>query len=506
MADESGPTLDLERESEIRSLGERLREWGFPGATIGDFSGKPGQETARAEDFCLVMDATSDGSPLGAVVRLFLMGFPARRSYIERSLGSDLTNGLISMGLVCSQDDRLKASVQIISTGQLMFASDPPTLSRWSDYVMGPADSSITLANMTVRTPVEQSLDLGCGCGVHALLAAEHSARVIALDKNPRAIMYSRFNALLNDIDNVDARVGDMFAPIDGGPFGLVVTNPPFVISPETTFTYRDSSEMSDGVTRTIATSVGSILQPGGYCSMICDWVHLRDVDWQERIRSWFAGADCDVWVIRSAEYDPRAYASNWIGHSQDGTIDERHELFSRWLDYYRENDIEQIDSGLMIVRKRDGGSPWFEVREAPGRMLGPCGDSIRRFFAIQDWLQDLGGTEGLMNTTLKVSPYAQLSQSFSATERGWVTRRSTLRVNSGLAYEGEMETAVAEALPAFNGRRTVGVILGKLAEALDSDLEELRPSLLRVVRAMLEQGVLDPARMPDSEVIERKS
>ena len=50
----------------------------------------------------------------------------------------------------------------------------------------------------------------------------------------------------------------------------------------------------------------------------------------------------------------------------------------------------------------------------------------------------------------------------------------------------------VVEVLPAFNGERTVGIILARLTEVVELDLDELTPSMLRVVRAMLEQGVLD--------------
>ena len=41
----------------------------------------------------------------------------------------------------------------------------------------------------------------------------------------------------------------------------------------------------------------------------------------------------------------PEAYASNWIGHTEIGSVDHRLESYSRWLDYYRSESIVQIDA-----------------------------------------------------------------------------------------------------------------------------------------------------------------
>jgi methylase of polypeptide subunit release factors len=101
------------------------------------------------------------------------------------------------------------------------------------DYVMGVSPSSLVLAGMTVRRKNESTLDVGPGCGIQAILAATHSDRVVGVDCNPRAIGLARFNEGLNGIHNVEFREGDMFAPVRGETFDLIVSNPPFIISPE---------------------------------------------------------------------------------------------------------------------------------------------------------------------------------------------------------------------------------------------------------------------------------
>ena len=65
------------------------------------------------------------------------------------------------------------------------------------------------------------------------MLTVSHSERVLAMDVNPRALDFARFNARLNGISNVEFIEGDLFGSLEGEKFDLVVSNPPFVISPE---------------------------------------------------------------------------------------------------------------------------------------------------------------------------------------------------------------------------------------------------------------------------------
>ncbi len=72
-------------------------------------------------------------------------------------------------------------------------------------------------------------LDLGTGSGVGALFAARRGFRVVAVDVNPEAVRCARVNALLHHLeDRIEARQGDLFAPVAGERFDLVLFNPPF--------------------------------------------------------------------------------------------------------------------------------------------------------------------------------------------------------------------------------------------------------------------------------------
>jgi HemK-related putative methylase len=80
------------------------------------------------------------------------------------------------------------------------------------------------------RTEGSRALDLGTGSGVGAVFAARRGHhQVTAVDLNPEAVRCARLNALLNGLeDRIEVREGDLFAPVAGETFDLILFNPPF--------------------------------------------------------------------------------------------------------------------------------------------------------------------------------------------------------------------------------------------------------------------------------------
>ncbi len=74
-----------------------------------------------------------------------------------------------------------------------------------------------------------RALDMGTGSGVGAVFAARAGYQVVAVDINPEAVRCAGINVLLNRLEaQVDVRHGDLFAPVAGESFDLVLFNPPF--------------------------------------------------------------------------------------------------------------------------------------------------------------------------------------------------------------------------------------------------------------------------------------
>ena len=74
-------------------------------------------------------------------------------------------------------------------------------------------------------------LDLCSGSGILGLTAARLGARATAVDLSRRAVLNARLNARLNGLDLTVLR-GDLFAPVEGRRFDLIVSNPPYIPAP----------------------------------------------------------------------------------------------------------------------------------------------------------------------------------------------------------------------------------------------------------------------------------
>lgn len=78
--------------------------------------------------------------------------------------------------------------------------------------------------------PATRVLDLGTGCGALAVAAARAGAgTVLATDVVADAVRCARLNVLLNRVEGrVEVRHGDLWTPVAGERFDLVLCNPPF--------------------------------------------------------------------------------------------------------------------------------------------------------------------------------------------------------------------------------------------------------------------------------------
>ena len=116
--------------------------------------------------------------------------------------------------------------------------------------------------------PKSKVLDLGTGSGVAAIAAARGGSAVTAVDINPEAVRCTRINALLNDVEcRVDARQGDLFEPVAGERFDVVLFNPPYYRG--TPRNYLDFAWRSPDVIERFALELGAHLMPGGHALLV---------------------------------------------------------------------------------------------------------------------------------------------------------------------------------------------------------------------------------------------
>lgn len=115
------------------------------------------------------------------------------------------------------------------------------------DQVYEPGEDSFLLADNLNVKKCEQVLDLGTGCGLQAIHAAKQGGSVVATDINPKAIECAKKNATDN-YETIDFREGDLFSPVQGERFDVIIFNPPYLQKEEEPKDWIDYSYSSSEV------------------------------------------------------------------------------------------------------------------------------------------------------------------------------------------------------------------------------------------------------------------
>ena len=180
-----------------------------------------------------------DDSAVATLIRLFALGLPVGVRQVDRALAGWDTARLAAAGLVQVDRSRARAAYDLRPYGddhhQWWIASDLSEVMTGEplpvDHVLGIGGASMTLASWTPRRRVARALDLGTGCGVQSLHLTAHAGEIVATDTSQRALEIAAWNARLNGAQ-WELRRGDLFKPVAGQRFDLIVSNPPFVITP----------------------------------------------------------------------------------------------------------------------------------------------------------------------------------------------------------------------------------------------------------------------------------
>lgn len=125
------------------------------------------------------------------------------------------------------------------------------------------SEALVRVIEREIQTPGVRVLDVGTGTGIAAIAAAHRDARVIAVDISPEAARCAQINVLLNRVENsVEVRLGDLFEPVRGERFDLVVFNPPFYAGVPSE--WWEAAWRSDGVLERFAGGLQNVLSPYG--------------------------------------------------------------------------------------------------------------------------------------------------------------------------------------------------------------------------------------------------
>jgi len=99
------------------------------------------------------------------------------------------------------------------------------------ENVYEPAEDSFLFAENLIVEKGAQVLDVGTGCGILGILAAEKAAMVFAVDLNPYAVRCAKENSALNNVDSKMAFMqADMLTAFDeNARFDSILFNAPYL-------------------------------------------------------------------------------------------------------------------------------------------------------------------------------------------------------------------------------------------------------------------------------------
>ena len=435
--------------------------------------------------------------PLSTLIRLFLLQQSVPADRLDGVVDAD---ALVRAGFLSLDGDAVRALVDVRPYGSpddgasgwvvsdLTPGLDLIVTPTRPDYVLGVSPASTTLAQITMRTPVDTALDLGTGCGVQSLHLGRHAGRVVGTDVNARALELAAVTAALNEAD-IDLRTGSLYEPVTGERFDLIVSNPPFVMSPPSadgaTLVYREANFEADLLVETLVRGAGEHLTHGGSLQLLTNWAVL-DQPWEERLAGWVPDG-CDAWVIERERLDVFSYIEMWLTDAGLAGTDRWRPAYDEWLGYFEKLGISSVGMGWIQITRAGRDEPHRRFESWPHAVAQPVGDVFaRNASAVDAYSLPTGELLGSRPRLVDVDQET-VGRPGAADPENVIFRQRV-----GLLRAIKADTALAAVLGALDGDLTLAQVIGAVAQVLDVAAADLAAAVIPEVRqALLDQFLI---------------
>lgn len=427
------------------------------------------------------------------LLRLLVEGAEVSRSDIEKTLplsGEELKG----FGLLIDDGRGLRSALRIRPTAEGYFADDFPVrlLNNADDFVMGVAPTTRMVRSLVPPGTPKSILDLCCGGGWLALTSAKEGVKVTGTDLNPRALEIARFNAALNGIEGIDWREGGWFEPVMGEKFDLIISNPPFVITPGSQAIALDTPD-NDSLLPTLLKGLPEHLNEGGFACFLLDWPFRTIESWNEIPLSFVPGDGVQTYLFEVHRKSPSEYAGHWV--AQDPRFKEPEARMSeveRWVRHFEKKGYQGLSSGFVVMRKCDRGDEWTlaDSREIPG-FNAETPDEILRIFEGNLWTRKT--QKDLLDVCFGVPEGIRQSSESTLVDGEWEPESIKLTSPGMIAYDGHVDLALLKIIEAASASRVVRDILPILASEVGSTPDAIADRVRVLVKELVGLGLLTP-------------
>jgi hypothetical protein len=459
------PTPGLEDPEAVATLGTLLVAAGYTADGLKEAIGTEGDVSAAIADIPVHAQRLTDANPRNALIKLFFLGNSLAWQEAAAALPGLDPDRLEASGVLEAAGDYVRARVRLVPHKDVLVA-----------YEAGaePPEGSHLLGNTTVRMHFVSALQAEAGAGLHALLAARHTDRAVAIDADPRALTLIRLGALLNALDNLEALEGEGLEPVTGHSYGLVVANPRRDLSP-------DEEERADSRCRELVQGVASHLSEGGFAHLLVTSILGPGEDWWSPLEQWVEGTGCDALLLLEQEDNPIEYAA---AHADADAL-------PRWVGFLRELAADRVVSAVIVLRRRSRGSNWARHEALPSAEIGPAGDQVVRIFVNHDLLVSLPANEQLLDEVLAVVEPQRIEQVWRHKDEGLELESARVRLEWGFGFTVGIDAYTIELLARVDGRRRLRDLFAEIANDSQLDEEVMARAGIPAVRRLLELGFL---------------
>src|SRR5580704_12369123 len=206
-----------QRHEEMARFIQELRRCGYDTANCAK---RLGVFPRLGVNFWQVMRPNWIARPEDAVdnlIKLFVDGHQVSAGALANQISSEFVDTALEMRLAEKNGDSLEANLSLFPCYGKYLVTDQAAKNTAINQVMWLWGESYILGGLVNRAKSRRrGIDLGTGSGVHAILASDHCASVVGGDVSPRAMAFAKFNAVLNEKNNTDFVLSDLFNSIDG--------------------------------------------------------------------------------------------------------------------------------------------------------------------------------------------------------------------------------------------------------------------------------------------------
>lgn len=462
---------------------------GYTVAGVRERLGPVAGAALAREETLPALRATEELDAQAVLLRLFWLQVPVPEKAVRAALPG------LPASLTETAGEEVRARLRVepreIDGSDMYVVSDlrvrPGEGELRADHVVGAGGAADTLAGLVVREPATSALDLGTGSGIQALHLAGRGVEVCATDVNPRALELTRLSAALSGLPAPEIRTGSLYEPVDGRRFDMIVSNPPFVISPgDGRYGYRESGLPGDALGRELVAGAPRHLNPGGWCHLLANWLHVEGEDWRDRVAAWAAGTGCDAWIVQRDVQDPAEYAELWLRDSCDAGTPRYRELYGQWLDELAAHRAAGVGFGWIVLHASGTASPVVRVEELRHAIDKPVGAYLPQVFEGFTQAQEIGDEE-LLGSRLRLAD--GVVQEEIGPPGAEDPERIVLRQTIGLRRAVAVGTVEAALAGVCDGTLPLEPLLAAIAELTGTDAKLVRDRAPAALRPLISDG-----------------